>query len=292
MPTTAKAAHNAFRLVLALSLPCLASASGMADLPAAPATAPSSCEPAAPVRVDAGPLSSNLADTPPRSESAQVQASTDAGRPPAYGPSAAEVIVLVFSDFQCPVCRRSADATRQIAAEFPGEVRLEFRQHPLANHARSEDAAVASLAAQRQDLFWPYHDELFRNQGALDESSLADYAERLGMDREQFLRDYSDPDLRARVRSEAAFADEIGAGSTPAFMINGNLSVGWGSWVSFRSAVDREVNAARALASDGTPRGDIAAARARQNLHDAESFERYREQVLVPLAAGPADQGH
>jgi len=276
-------------LALTLLLPWQRAAVGAPDSQAAPSAVPGSCQPAAEVLAEPGPLSSNPADTPPRSNKIQVAQSTDAGRPPAYGPLDARVVVLVFSDFDCPVCRRAADATREIAADFPGEVRLEFWQHPLANHPRSEDAAVASLAAQRQGLFWPYHDELFRNQGAFDESSLATYAERVGMNRELFLRDFADPELRERVRSEAAFADATGARSTPAFLINGKLSVGWGSWISFRTEVERELNASRSLAAGGTPPVDISGARARQNLHDPDGFERYREQVLVPLLAAQAD---
>src|SRR5712671_8038228 len=81
------------------------------------------------------PVSTNPADSPARVKSGKVFASTDAGAPPAIGPTPAKVVVVVFSDFQCPVCRRSADATDQIAEEFPGEVRVEFWQHALSMHS-------------------------------------------------------------------------------------------------------------------------------------------------------------
>ncbi len=159
------------------------------------------------------PISTNPADSPPRFKSGQVFASTDASVPPALGPLPAKVLVIVFSDFQCPVCRRSADATDQIAEEFPGEVRVEFWQHALASHASAENAAVASLAAQRQGMFWEYHDEVFRNQSAIDPASLARYAEQLGLNLERFNKDYADPELRARVKAEGAFAERFGAKS-------------------------------------------------------------------------------
>src|SRR5258706_10747083 len=135
------------------------------------------------------PVTTNHDDSPARVKSGKVFASTDADLPPALGPSPSKVIVVIFSDFQCPVCRRTADATQQIAEEFPGEVRVEFWQHPLANHRQSEGAAVASLAAQQQGKFWEYHDEVFRNQNAIDPASLARYAEQLGLDMLRFKRD-------------------------------------------------------------------------------------------------------
>lgn len=238
------------------------------------------------------PISTNPADSPARTNSGKVEVSTDADRPPALGPKNAKVVVLVFSDFQCPVCRRSADATDQLAEEFPGEVRVEFWQHPLPMHSNAENAAVASLAAHRQGKFWEYHDVTFRNQSSLDYGSLTRNAEVIGLDMEQFQRDYADPALRERVKSEAAAADKFNARSTPAFMVNGKLNVGWGSWGGFRSDVERELNQAKSLEAQGTAVDQIAERRAQAQITDSALFAAYREQVLRdvpdPPAAAPA----
>jgi protein-disulfide isomerase len=230
------------------------------------------------------PLSTNPADSPVRTQSGKVFASTDASRPPALGPAPAKVLVLVLSDFQCPVCRRTADATQQIAEEFPEEVRAEFWQHALPMHPNAENAAVASLAAQRQGKFWEYHDELFRNQSALDPASLARYAEALGLDAERFKSDYVDPELRARVKRESAFAETFGATGTPAFLINGKLYVGWGSWSSFRGNVERELAEARKVEAEGTPLAQVAETRARALITNPEQLQTYVSSVL------PTDQ--
>ena len=226
------------------------------------------------------PISTNPADAPPQRSSGQATVSTDASRPPAIGPNPARVVVVVFSDFQCPVCKRCADATQQIPEEFPGDVRVEFWQHALPSHARAEDAAVASLAAQRQGKFWEYHDELFRSQNALDAASLERYAENVGMDVDQFKKDLQDPELRARVKRESAFADSLGATGTPALMINGKLSVGWGSWMSFRGSVERELGEAKKLEASGTPLPEIAEARATASIADPAKLQTYVANVL------------
>jgi len=226
------------------------------------------------------PVSTNPADAPARVKSGKVFASADVDVPPALGPLPAKVLVIVFSDFQCPVCRRSADATQQIAEEFPGEVRVEFWQHPLATHSNAENAAVASLAAQRQGKFWEYHDEVFRNQAAIDPASLARYAEQLGLDEEQFKSDYAAPELRARAKREATVAERFRAQSTPAFMVNGKLKIGWGSWSAFRADVEREVVEARSLEEQGTPIEQVAGQRAQAQIEDAELLRAYRELVL------------
>jgi protein-disulfide isomerase len=226
------------------------------------------------------PISSNPADSPVRVKSGKVFASTDAKLPPALGPTPAKVLVTVFSDFECPVCRRSADATAQIAEEFPGEVRVEFWQHPLASHQRAERAAVASLAAHRQGKFWEYHDEVFRNQGAIDPASLERYADQLGLDLGRFRSDCASPELHARAKAEAAAADRLGAANTPAFMINGKLRTGWGSWSSFRGDVERELASARKLEEQGTPIERIVERRAEAQIEDPVMLAAYRELVL------------
>ena len=231
------------------------------------------------------PVSTNKDDAPPRVKSGKVFESTDADFPPAIGPAGAKVVVLVFSDFQCPVCKRSADATDQIAEEFPGDVRVEFWQHPLTSHANAENAAVATLAAQRQGKFWDYHDEVFRNQAAIDSDSLVRYAVQLGMDGDRFKRDVADPALRERARREAAAAETFGAKSTPAFMVNGKLKVGWGSWYAFRGEVERELGEAKKLVEAGTPAEKVAEARAQAQLTDPEQFRIYKEQVLRDVQA-------
>jgi protein-disulfide isomerase len=226
------------------------------------------------------PVSGNPADSPARVKSGKVFASTDAGLPPALGPVPAKVVVVVFSDFQCPVCRRSADATQQIPEEFPEEVRVEFWQHALSSHSSAENAAVASLAAERQGMFWEYHDEVFRNQPAIDPASLARYAEDLGLDMERFNKDLAAPELRARVKAEGTIAERFGATSTPAFMVNGKVHIGWGSWAGFRSEVERELVEARKLEGEGTPVAQIAELRARTHIEDPALFATYREVVL------------
>jgi protein-disulfide isomerase len=233
------------------------------------------------------PVTTNPADSPVRVKSGKVFASTDASLPPALGPVPAKVVVVVFSDFQCPVCRRCADATNQIAEEFPGEVRVEFWQHALSSHGSAENAAVASLAAQRQDQFWEYHDEIFRNQPALDRASLGRYAETLGLDIEKFDKDYADPALRERVKAEGAFAERFGAMSTPAFMVNGKLHVGWGSWSGFRSEVGRELAEAGKLEGQGIAPTEIAEQRARAQIADVALANAYCESVLREAAEPP-----
>ena len=232
----------------------------------------------------AAPLRAATDDAPDRTTSGKVSASRDPNLPPAYGPNPAKVVVVVLSDFECPVCKRITDATHQIAEEWPGDVRLEFVQFPLAMHPNAEDAAVAALAAHRQGKFWEMHDLLFANQSALASDSVAGYAQQAKLDMTRFRKDIADPAVRARVRAEVALGTALGANATPAFLVNGKLSVGWGSWMAFRYEVDQERTAAAALLAKGTKLADVHAQRARANITDDKAFAAYKAGIIDPLA--------
>jgi protein-disulfide isomerase len=223
-------------------------------------------------------------DEPPApSRSGKVHASRDPSLAPAYGPTPSKVHVVVFSDFECPVCARITAATHQIAEEWPGEIRLEFRQLPLANHPNAENAAVAALAAHRQGRFWEMHDALFANPRALGPADLAAHARGVGCDPERFARDYADPELRERVRREAALAAALGLQSTPAFLVNGRPMVGWASWNAFRGEVERERRTVDALLAGGAPLAGVHERRARAAILDDARFAAYKAAVIDPL---------
>lgn len=180
------------------------------------------------------------------------------GESPAMGPDDAIVKVFIFSDFQCPVCRRAVEPMKKLARTFPEDVQVIFKHHALPSHSRAEPAARASLAAFRQDKFWEMHDKMFDNQQALDDASLRATAVAVGCDGAQYDKDLVDPALAEQVAYESAQAQAIEAQGTPAYIINGDLTVGWGSYLGVESQVRRAIEDAKKLLADGTPRAEVA----------------------------------
>ena len=196
------------------------------------------------VKVPAPPAVTGLAGTP--------------GESPAMGPNDAIVKVYMFSDFQCPVCRRAVEPMKKLARAYPEDVQIIFKQHALSSHQRAEPAARASLAAMRQGRFWEMHDRLFDQQHMLDDATLSSTAQSVGCDLAQYEKDLVDPVLAAQVAYESAQAQALDAPGTPAFFVNGEKTVGWGSYMGLESQVRRAVEDGKKLLADGVPRAEVA----------------------------------
>ena len=81
------------------------------------------------------------------------------------GSSDAPIVVVEFSDFQCPYCQRHALTTQPVLDEVfvgPGEVMWVFKHFPIENiHPFAFAASVAAECAAEQEAFWQLHHRLF-----------------------------------------------------------------------------------------------------------------------------------
>jgi Na+/H+ antiporter NhaA len=137
------------------------------------------------------------------------------------GPRESPVTVVEYGDFECPFCGRAEPVVRELLKEF-GEIRYVWRHLPLSDvHPHAQLAAEAAEAAAAQGAFWEMHDLLFQHQDALSADDLIGYAERLGLDVEDFTNDLLYHTRSAHVAEDVDSADLSGVSGTPTFFING-----------------------------------------------------------------------
>lgn len=137
----------------------------------------------------------------------------------------AKVVVIEFSDFQCPYCRRHVEATQPILDQAfveTDKVLWVFKHFPLSIHPQAQAAGVASECAADQGQFWEMHELLFTT---VDQWSVSDpsavfnqLASQLALDAEQFATCLADDGVAQRVQSDlqegAAFVQ-----GTPTFVV-------------------------------------------------------------------------
>jgi protein-disulfide isomerase len=143
------------------------------------------------------------------------------GDAPSLGPADAPVVIVEYSDFQCPYCKRAQATVKELQAKYPDKVRLVFKNHPLAMHKQAHLAAEAALAADAQGKFWEMHDLLFAFNDALERADLDAYAEEIGLDMQRFNDDLASQRFAERIREESREVLAIGATGVPAIFVNG-----------------------------------------------------------------------
>jgi protein-disulfide isomerase len=161
--------------------------------------------------------------TPPPPEQKHVEL-----RPGAAGRGSpqAPVVVQVFSDFQCPFCKRVEPTIAELEKEFKGQLRVVWRHLPLPFHQHAElaaEAAEEALAQKGPDAFWKYHDLLFEAQGidgGLARTGLDEMADKLGLDMARFKAALDSHAHEALVKADADAASTAGINGTPGFLVN------------------------------------------------------------------------
>ncbi|HEY0714239.1 MAG TPA: thioredoxin domain-containing protein, partial [Polyangia bacterium] len=122
------------------------------------------------------------AQAEPTPETDQTVFKVDPGKSPSRGPKNAPITLVLYSDFQCPFCSRVEPTITQLEKEYPGKIRIVWKDFPLGFHQNARPAAVAARVAGEQGKFWEMHKKLFEHQTALDRPSLEKYAQEIGVD--------------------------------------------------------------------------------------------------------------
>jgi protein-disulfide isomerase len=175
------------------------------------------------------------------------------GDPVALGKEDAPVVLIDYSEFQCPFCGKFARDTKPtLVKEYvdKGLLRIEWRDFPYLG-PESGTAAHAGRAAAAQGKFWEFHDAMYADQkppnsGALTEDHLAAVAEKIGLDVARFRKDLADPKVQAPVEQDFSEGQSIGVTGTPAFLINGNPVIGAQPTETFTRIIDAEIAKAQA----------------------------------------------
>ena len=142
---------------------------------------------------------------------------------PAKGDKSARVVLVEFTDYQCPFCGRYVhDAYAQIEAEYikTGKLRYVIREFPLESiHPQAFKAAEAALCAGDQGKYWEMHDRLFANQRALAPEQLAAHAQAVGADEAKFNECLQRGVKAAKIRKDLDDGLKAGVTGTPAFFV-------------------------------------------------------------------------
>lgn len=142
---------------------------------------------------------------------------------PFKGPADAPVTIVEFSDFQCAYCSRLVGLLDQVLEKNPDTVKLVFKHFPLSNHKFAVKAAIASMVANGEGKFWPYHDELFKNYNRINDEKITEITQQLNFDPKTFEEKTKNPTLLNQVKKDYKQGVDAGVRGTPTVYINGEI---------------------------------------------------------------------
>lgn len=141
---------------------------------------------------------------------------------PSFGNENAKLIIVEFSDFQCPVCQAEFPIIREIINKYKDKILFIYRQYPIIND-NSITVSMASLCADEQNKFWTMHDRLFLNPSdEFSSDDLKTIARQSGLNIDQFNACLSQEKYKGMVTEDLQDGFTLEAPGTPTFFINGN----------------------------------------------------------------------
>jgi protein-disulfide isomerase len=168
---------------------------------------------------------------------------------PAIGTVGAPVVLVEFSDFECPYCREQAKMLHEnLLKEYPKDVHLYFVDFPLESlHPWAKAAAMMGrcIFHQNAQAFWDYHDWIFQHQEEINPDNLKEkvleFAKTKGLDADQLSKCIDSRATEEEVDKTRAEGKSLEINSTPTMFVNGRRMVGTLQWPDLKRVIDYEI---------------------------------------------------
>jgi protein-disulfide isomerase len=195
---------------------------------------------------------------------------------PAHGPADALVTLVLWSDFECPFCRRMQPTLAALMQKYGSDLRVVWKDFPLPFHRQAVPAAVlARLLAARKGPqgFWQAHDALMDAGAVLDEPALERIAASVGLPWAEVKQAIADRRFQAIFDRGLELAEKLQVRGTPCSFVNGRRLDGALPADVFAAVIESELDKARDLLETGQERAGLYAA-ITDTAEVVEEFER------------------
>ena len=162
------------------------------------------------------------------------------------GTEGAPIVIVEYSDMQCPYCGRGHEVITQLLAAYPGRVQVYLKHNPLQIHPMAVPAAelYEAIALQDKQKAAAFAEGIFEGLDALNSRGvvfLHSAVRMVGADLAAALRVNKAPSVAARIAADVAEAKLLGFSMTPSFLVNGVQIIGAQPIETFKKLIDREL---------------------------------------------------
>lgn len=196
-----------------------------------------------PAQNDPGQIAGQREEADYQALAKNVAAVTDADH--IRGPKDAKVVIVEYSDIDCPFCKQVHPILQKLQGDYQGQVSWVYRHfplsaiHPTAEHKAQASECVAELAGN--DGFWKFIDSLFSEAAATD-GQLATIAAKSGANKAAFQQCLDSGRYKDKVAGQLQNGTKSGVAGTPHTILiaNGNYKAIRGALPeqSFKAEID------------------------------------------------------
>lgn len=145
-------------------------------------------------------------------------------RPPSssehiVGSPNAPIVLVEYSDFQCPFCSMIYPEIKDIVGKSDGQIAWVQRELPLTsihpNAGPAANAAECIAALGGNDAYWKFADAIFADQSKMSDSYYAQLAAQFGIDPAKFASCYSSKQYQSEIDADTSEAEQNGGNGTP-----------------------------------------------------------------------------
>lgn len=179
-----------------------------------------------------------------------AQSSRQGGRIIA-GPDDAPITIEEFADFHCKFCARGSNTIGQILKNYPGKIKLIFRNLPLPMHSPGGLTAAKAFTAVsllNPKLAYAYQNSLFQNQEKLikvGEAFLYEVAESMGLNVPEMKESMAGEAVARIILEDQQIAESHKFKGTPSFLIGSEEVVGARPYEDIAKVIDRQLGLAQ-----------------------------------------------
>jgi len=155
-----------------------------------------------------------------------------------------KVLVEIYSDYRCPMCRSHNIMMHKLAKELKN-VRFEHHDFPLSTECNPfimqsilghEDSCMLAryaYAAKKQGNLWAMNSLMFDGHPK-DEDAVLNYGKALKMDVKKLKQDANSPEAKKHLRDDIESAFRLGFNGTPVTVVNGKSHMGTKTYSEFK----------------------------------------------------------
>jgi len=162
----------------------------------------------------------------------------------------AKVVLVEYSDFQCPACEYYSPIINQLAKDFGDKIKIVYRHFPLPQHQYAKLTARYAEAAGKQGKFWQMAEIIFDGQSQWEKASadkaepdyFLKYAQTLGLNVDKLKTDLNSKEIADKIENDYIGGEKSNIPGTPTFFLNGKQISNPQTYAEFKALIEKELN--------------------------------------------------